>query len=316
MTATAIALKDETGERCATVEFKRIGTAPKLDDLWFFTGSVCNLKCIHCYTGSSPQNSTYEFLTVTDVGPVLEEARRFNVREIYFTGGEPFANPSFLDLLAAALEVAPTTTLTNGTELLARALPKLVSLRKQYGEKLAFRVSLDHYEEARHNAIRRSGNGRKENNYAKTVDSVVQLAKLGFTPIITYTAEVFRGNPVPVAYVERRTVELFAARGAQVEVKFLSAIIDQGSQRLRRDTPKEAPFLSDRYLEAINFEKESLMCHNSRMVTKRNDALHIYPCPVLVGSDEASFRELAPFDLGSTLEESFTALVPDRKSVV
>ena len=76
MAPTAIAIKDETGERCATVGFKREHGAYKLDDLWFFTGSICNLKCIHCYTGSSPQNSTYEFLSLADIGPVLEEAGR------------------------------------------------------------------------------------------------------------------------------------------------------------------------------------------------------------------------------------------------
>lgn len=289
----------------ATVPFQRVNGAPKLDELWFFTGSFCNLQCRHCYVASSPANRTYEFLTTADAGPVLAEAARFGVYDVYFTGGEPFANPSIVPLLTAALAVARATVLTNGTEPLMRALGRVRELRNAHGDRLTFRVSLDHYEPDRHDAIRRRGDGALGGSFAQTVEAVTALSGLGFTPVITYTREVFRGNPVTPAWVERRTQEMFAARGVRVDVKLLGAMIDQGAQILRRDQPRPVPVLTDDYLEGVGVAKTGLMCHTSRMVAKRHGALHVYPCPVLVGADAASADVLAPFDLGSSLAESF-----------
>lgn len=293
----------------AAVPFRRVAGRWKLDDLWFFTGSMCNLACLHCYVGSSPRNRTYEFLSPDDVEPVLRDARRFGVSQVYFTGGEPFANPAMLGLLALALEASPATVLTNGTEPLARALPALAGLRNLHGDRLTFRVSLDHYEAARHNAIRRTGTGGFADNFEKTVENIARLAGAGFTPIVTYTAEVFRGNPVTPAWVEANTRDMFTARGVRVDVKILPTMIDQGAQAARHDGRPAPSAVTEEELAAAGVAKEGLMCHASRLVAKRNGTLHVYPCPVLVGADGASADALAPFDLGPSLAASLATEV-------
>lgn len=294
----------------AAIPFRRLDGAPKLDDLWLFTGSVCNLRCLHCYTGSSPANHTCEGLTRADAAPFLAEARGLGVAQVYLTGGEPFLAPEIAGLLADCLAVAPTTVLTNGTEPLRRHLDALRALRAAHGEWLQLRVSLDHYEPARHDAIRRDGAGRVRDAFATTADTVVALASLGFTPIVTLSAEVFRGNPVPPAVAERRTRELFAARGARVTVKILPATLDQGTQRERRDRAPVVPRATEAYLRMTRTAPAQLMCHASRLVLKRAGACRVYPCPVLVPSDDGSLAELAPFDLGASLAESIERPVP------
>ncbi|MGB6361227.1 MAG: radical SAM protein, partial [Thermoanaerobaculia bacterium] len=62
-----------------------------LDTLWFQVGgTVCNLACTHCFVSCSPTNHTHEMMTLARVLPYLEEGAELGVRELYFTGGEPF----------------------------------------------------------------------------------------------------------------------------------------------------------------------------------------------------------------------------------
>lgn len=288
----------------ARIAFQQAAGAPKLDDLWLFTGSVCNLRCLHCYTGSSPENRTLEPLTRTETGAVLAEARALGLSQIYLTGGEPFLHPEIGGVLADCLAAAPTTVLTNATEPLAKHFDTLRTLHREHGERLQLRVSLDSYEPARHDAIRRDGAGRPRDAFAATTANVAQLAAIGFTPIITLSAEVYRGNPVAPAIVERKTKALFRAQGVAVEVKILPATLDQGTQQARRDRAPIVPRATDAYLRMTNTTPAGLMCHNSRLVAKHDGALVVYPCPVLVPDGAPAVEAMRHFQLGTTLAAS------------
>ncbi|MCI0340171.1 MAG: radical SAM protein [Planctomycetales bacterium] len=288
----------------ARVPFHRRDGRPTLDDLWLFTGSVCNLRCLHCYTGSSPANRTLEPLGRSDVSPFLAEARALGVRQVYLTGGEPFLSADIVGLLEDSLAVAPTTALTNGTEPLERRLADLRRLREVHGDRLGIRVSLDHYEPERHDAIRRDGGGRVRDAFETTARNVVRLAEMGFVPIVTLSAEVFRGNPVPPAHVVRATRDLFAARGARVEVKILPAVLIQGAQRARTAQEPPSTGATEEDLRTTGTDPTTLMCHKSRLVARRGGRCRIYPCPILVPSDEGSIPEFLRFDLGSSLLEA------------
>ncbi len=51
----------------ATVELGALTT------LWFNTGSLCDLTCMHCYIESSPKNDRLSYLTPDDVALYLNE---------------------------------------------------------------------------------------------------------------------------------------------------------------------------------------------------------------------------------------------------
>src|SRR5262245_29072436 len=88
----------------------------RLSVLWFqVTGFLCNLECTHCLVDASPRNTSMLFLDRATVQAYLREAESMGVKEVYFTGGEPFLHPEMPILLGEALAVAPTTVLTNGT---------------------------------------------------------------------------------------------------------------------------------------------------------------------------------------------------------
>src|SRR5512134_915775 len=98
----------------------------RLSALWIqLTGTWCNLECIHCLNASGPREPWLAPLDGAAARRAIAEGERLGVKEIYFTGGEPFLHRDIVPLLELSLTVAPTTVLTNGTvitEAMADAL--------------------------------------------------------------------------------------------------------------------------------------------------------------------------------------------------
>ncbi|MGW3293046.1 radical SAM protein [Streptomyces xiamenensis] len=59
---------------------------------WLEITGFCNLRCRHCYAGSSPQG-THGEMTDTDWLRVLGELSDLGVRDVQFIGGEPTLHP-------------------------------------------------------------------------------------------------------------------------------------------------------------------------------------------------------------------------------
>ena len=76
------------------------------ETLWFNTGTLCNIECRNCYILSSPSNDALVYISESEVRDYLGQvrARGWPLREIAFTGGEPFMNPEMIGMARAALE--------------------------------------------------------------------------------------------------------------------------------------------------------------------------------------------------------------------
>ena len=87
------------GERRARVALNALRT------LWINTGSLCNITCRNCYIESSPENDRLVYISRAEASAFLDEIEleRLPVREIGFTGGEPFVNPDIIEMLGDAL---------------------------------------------------------------------------------------------------------------------------------------------------------------------------------------------------------------------
>lgn len=141
------------GEKRARVALER------LDTLWINTGTVCNITCTNCYIESSPTNDRLAYFRLADALTLYDEiaALGLAVREIGFTGGEPFMNPDLAAMAEAALERGfSVLILTNAMQPMQRPAVKkhLLDLHKRFGARLRCRVSLDHYTRERHEAER------------------------------------------------------------------------------------------------------------------------------------------------------------------
>ena len=74
--------------------------------LWFNTGTLCNIECKRCYIESSPTNDQLVYLSQDETKDYLAQIkeRGWPIREIGFTGGEPFMNPQMVSMARSALE--------------------------------------------------------------------------------------------------------------------------------------------------------------------------------------------------------------------
>ena len=91
------------------------------------------------------------------------------MKEIYFTGGEPFLHAEMLALLGDALEVAPTTVLTNGTLIDEAMADGLAALARRASYSLEVRVSLDDTDPETNDRVRGAG------SFSKAVTAIVML---------------------------------------------------------------------------------------------------------------------------------------------
>jgi hypothetical protein len=238
-------------------------TLERLETLWLNTGTLCNLACASCYIESSPTNDALVYLSLAEAEAYLDEAAALGVREIGFTGGEPFMNPEIAAMLRAALERGfELLVLTNAMRPMRRLEAALKPLA---GPRLTMRVSLDHHSRAMHEAERGAG------TWDKAMDGLRWLSTNGFR-----LAVAGRGLPGESEAEAREGYRrLFAAEGVAVE----------GGLVLfpPMDASADVPEISEGCWEALGLSPEEMMCASSRMVVKAKGAErpHVVACTLL-----------------------------------
>jgi MoaA/NifB/PqqE/SkfB family radical SAM enzyme len=197
------------------------------------------------------------------VRTALAEAERLGVRDVYFTGGEPFLHGQILPLLEASLAVAPTTVLTNGTLLTEDVADALRALAGRARYSLEIRVSLDDVDEARHDRIRGAG------SFTQTVAALRRLEARGLLPIVTAT-EILRDEAGGEMYTRFR--DFLRGLGiARPRVKIIPVFA------VGRLEGRETGRLAEADLEG--FDRATLQCAEARVVADGG----VYACPILAG---------------------------------
>ena len=274
------------GERRARVALAALRT------LWLNTGSLCNITCRNCYIESSPDNDRLEYLTRAEAAAFLDEIARdaWPVREIAFTGGEPFMNPDIIDLLGDALARGfSVLVLTNAMQSMLRPRVRdgLSALRDTHGNRLLIRVSLDHYSRERHEEERGEG------TFDKTIEGIDWLAREGFTLALagrTCWGESEEDERAGYA-------ALIAARGWPVDAYDHASLVLFPEMDLRADVPE----ITENCWAILHKDPNEVMCASSRMVVRRKGEAHpvVLPC-TLLPYDPA-------FEMGATLAEAARA---------
>lgn len=259
-----------------------------LDSLWFqVSGTVCNLRCTHCFISCAPENHSFWFLDLATVRQYLDESARWGVKEYYFTGGEPFMNKDLLPMLEATLERGPATVLTNATLLGPRAVERLAAVELASPYSLEIRVSIDGPSPETNDPIRGPG------TFRRAMDGVRLLVQHGFLPIIT-AAQVW--DPSRDEEVRREFVRASREAGYdRPRIKILPSL------RIGREALRNRGYAEDEIVTAAmleGYDVAQLLCATGRVVTNKG----IYVCPILLDAPDArlgsSLREAArPFPL-------------------
>ena len=271
------------GESRAFVAFER------LDTLWFNTGTLCNIECRNCYIESSPSNDRLAYLSAAEVGRYLDEIDDLSLptREIGFTGGEPFMNPEFLEMVEDALvRGLEVLILTNAMQPMMRPRIQqgLVRLRGTHGDRLKLRVSLDHFTQRLHDTERGEG------SWELTLAGTRWLAGNGFK--LSVAGRTCWGEDEASARAGYRS--LFAAEGLPVDTADPEALVLFPEM----DATVDVPEISVHCWETLGVDPRSIMCASSRMVAKRKGATS----PAVIACTLLPYDRR--FELGENLEES------------
>ena len=253
-----------------------------LEELWFHTGTACNLACPFCLEGSKPGDNRIERITLTDAQPLIDEAVSLGVRQFSFTGGEPFLVKDFINILAYAAARKPCLVLTNGTE---PVLKRLHQIRKLAGslQPISFRVSLDYPDAERHDA------GRGNGSFASALKGLHGLHELGFAVTVARQMEPDENK----AAVDLTFSELFVAHGLPADLR-LVAFPDFGTPNEDRPVPDVTENCMTRFQSETT--RREFMCAFSKMIIKQDGRMRVYAC-TLVDDDPS-------YDLGGTLAEA------------
>lgn len=245
-----------------------------LDALWFqVSGTLCNLRCNHCFISCAPDNHTLGLMTFAQFKPHLDESVRRGVKEYYFTGGEPFINPAIFEILEATLAVGPATVLTNATRFTEEKIERLAGLRDASEYSLELRVSIDGFSPETNDLIRGPG------TFDQAIGGVRMLVAAGFLPIITS----MRSWPM---HEDDDFLREFKARLAKIgynrpRMKLLPSL-KIGQEALRDHGYGKYEFITEEMMQG--YDATQLLCHNSRVVSDRG----VHVCPILVDQPDAN----------------------------
>lgn len=270
------------GERRASVAL------PALRTLWVNTGTLCNIACSTCYMESSPRNDALAYLTAGELAAYLDEiaAERMPVEEVGFTGGEPFLNRELPAMLREVLARGHRAlVLTNAMKPMRNHAGPLLALRRDFGDRLTLRVSLDHYGPALHDLERQPG------SFAQALDGLRWLAREGFRVHVAGRAAF---GAEEEAGMRAGFARLFAAHGIPVDAADPVALMLFPEMDAARDVPE----ITEACWGILGKSPDRMMCASSRMVVKRKGAERpsVVACTLLPYDPQ--------FELGATLREA------------
>ncbi|MDN5935254.1 MAG: radical SAM protein [Nitrosospira sp.] len=238
-----------------------------LDELWFHTGTACNLACPFCLEGSKPGDDRLQRLRFDDAKPFINEALDLGVKQFSFTGGEPFINKDIVRILEYALQYRPCLVLTNATEPLSRRLKQLESLR-DLPHALNFRVSLDYADAVRHDA------GRGEGMFVRALEGLRRLHEMGFH--VSVANQLL--PDIEPDLVSARFAEVFRAAGLPENLPRIEfpEFHPPGARVI-------TPPITERCMTDFQTEetRRSFMCAFSKMVAKSGGRMRVYACTLV-----------------------------------
>lgn len=258
-----------------------------LRELWFHTGTICNLSCPFCLEGSKPGDNRLQMMTLEDVKPFIDEAIDLGVEKFSFTGGEPFVVKDMVRILDHALDHRPCLVLTNGTNPLQRRMEELRTL-KQKPHPLNFRISLDYPDPHRHDQ------GRGAGNFALSLQTAGELHAAGFGVSIARQRQ--KGEDVQKADAAYRPFLKKAGLPPDARIVSFPDFLLPGSAA-------QVPQITATCMTKYHTEetRAKFMCAFSKMVIKRSGRMVVSAC-TLVDDDP-------DYDLAATLKESMDVRV-------
>jgi AdoMet-dependent heme synthase len=239
-----------------------------LDALWIqVTGTLCNIACRHCFISCGPKADQVPMMSAEQVERAIEEGRELGMRQVYFTGGEPFLHPELRRIVRAALRVAPLTIVTNGLLIDDAAVRWIAQESESSRYSFDLRVSLDGWTAEQNDPVRGRG------TFEEVVAALRRLGRAGLSPVVTV---VEHEDGLAGTEARARFLQFVRSLGIrQPRVKFLPLL------RIGREERRTHGYLEHGVTESAPLLPEvesSLLCASGRIVSAQG----VYTCPILI----------------------------------
>lgn len=243
----------------------------RIRELWFHTGTRCNLECGFCLEGSSPSDNRLQALTLLEAKAFIDEAVGLGVEQFSFTGGEPFLIKDFVKIIGYASKFNPCLILTNGTDSPLKRLPDLQKAVEGH-RPVSFRVSIDFPSQAKHDE------GRGDGTFQQSLIGLKRLHDCGFQVSVARHMESGENTEE----VESAYSALFKNFGLPEGIHLVAF-----PDFLRPGSIPDVPHITTRCMTTYQTQsqREHYMCATSKMIVKKNNRLKVYAC-TLVDDDE------------------------------
>ena len=261
-----------------------------LEELWFHTGTACNLACPFCLEGSRPGDNRLNRVRLADVRPFIDEAVEIGVRQFSFTGGEPFIIKDFVNILNYASSLRPCLVLTNGTAPVSKRIQQIEKLARN-PQPISFRISIDYPEADRHDA------GRGRGSYEEAWQGLSLLHDRGFRVSLARQADVDEDS----AAIDGQFRHEFERRGLPSDTTIVKF-----PDFMAPGAHPSVPRVTENCMTTFQSEtsRRAFMCAFSKMVVKIGGKMRVYAC-TLVDDDP-------DYDLGGSLRESMQSRIMMR----
>lgn len=259
-----------------------------LKTLWFNTGTQCNLSCKNCYIESSPTNDRLVYIDVDDISPFLDEVKAFHphIKEIGFTGGEPFLNPHFLSILKKTLERGfSILVLTNAMKPMQKTIEEVRRLGEKFVGKIEFRISVDHYSKEIHEKE------RGPNTWEPMVAGLAMLFECNITVSIAGRTLISETREEKISGYQK----LFDEYGWPLLAETPENLVIFSEM----DVDKNVPEITNSCWSILDKNPKDIMCASSRMVVKKKGKIR----PEVIACTLLPYEE--QFSLGSTIKEAW-----------
>lgn len=243
------------------------------------TAKNCNMHCKHCYIDFPKYKKTDDYIKLETVKQAINDTTKCNIKCIYLTGAEPMTHPDFNAILRFCLTRSNVCICTNGSYINEKKARFLKKVEEASNYEILFKISLDHYDELKNDAIRYRG------AYRHAVFALKHLLKYEFTPIITVT----NYYNLSMEEIYNEYVQIFNKNNLDLSSHNIQIIPYYN---------KEIPFVETQ--EEKSFDK--LDCKNGRVLTTSG----IYTCPFLANDYRGrSGGSFADYNKKSSLETNF-----------
>lgn len=253
------------------------------------TQKSCNNHCKHCYIDFPMYKKVEDFIDIKTVQTAIENTLKEPLNCIYLSGAEPMTHPDFNAILRMCLKRCSVCICTNGSLINEKKARFFKKVSEETTNEIIFKISIDHYDELKNDAIRYRG------AYRQALFAIKALIKYNFTPIISITN-----------YYNEKTEniingfkKIFSEIDYELDMKHIN-ISPWHDKNLKIETMPE-------------YKGEKLDCQNSRVLSETG----IYTCPFL--SDDYRGRcgnDFTDYMKKTSLETNFCQTCLKSKSPI